>query len=528
MIENSVDELEQRLFKALAEYDWPETSQICQDLSAAINKDSDAVPTPRLKRIIHRLRRKRLFENIALLAEAAISSGNRDPQIRRQYAQCLIDQKLLSASEAVLREILSDSSTSKGEELEAIGLLGRVYKQRFVTAVQAGTDQKQPLLEQSINEYVQGSTLNPDSYWHSINVVALVMRGMREGMSLRDAPDASSLASGIFDLVKEKIESAVEGPKPWELATMLETQIALGQFDKAAETAYEYSMSPDADAFEIDSTLRQLIEIWQLDEAEPPGNKVLPILHSALLKREGGSVRIESKNAAKERINLEGTFGDNAPKSINWFKEGLDKSSSVARIETRDGRGIGTGTLVNRKDFFPGSEGLLLMTNAHVVSKHPADSGLMARQVRANFQGVEETFEIDEIVWSSPQRELDTSLLSIKGEPSAKPLRVSETPVQMDDPAPRLYVIGHPSGRDLEISLNDNRMVGANETFVHYRTPTEPGSSGSPVFDQYGWEVVALHHGGSDNLPRIDGSHGTYQANEGIAISAIQKEIGGA
>ena len=525
MIENSVDELEQRLSKALAEYDWPETGQICEDLAALINKDSDAVPTPRLKRIIHRLRRKRLFANISVLAEAAIGSGNRDPQIRRQYAQCLIDQNLLSAAESVLRDILSDSSTSKAEELEAIGLLGRVYKQRFVTAAQAETDQKQPFIEQAVKEYFLGYSRNNESYWHSINVVALVMRGIREGMSLSDAPDANSLASGIFDLVKGKIDSSVEGPKPWELATMLETQIALGQYAEAADTAYEYSMSPDADAFEIDSTLRQLIEIWQLDEAEPPGDKVLPILHAALLEREGGSVRIESKNAAKERINLEGTFGDNAPKSITWFKEGLDKSSSVARIETRDGRGIGTGGLFQRKDFFPDSEGLLLMTNAHVVSKHPADSGLMARQVRANFQGVEETFEIDEIVWSSPQRELDTSLLSIKGEPSAKPLQVSETAAQMDDPAPRLYVIGHPSGRDLEISLNDNRMVGANETFVHYRTPTEPGSSGSPVFDQYGWDVVALHHGGSDNLPRIDGSPGTYQANEGIAIQAIRNAI---
>jgi len=102
---------------------------------------------------------------------------------------------------------------------------------------------------------------------------------------------------------------------------------------------------------------------------------------------------------------------------------------------------------------------------------------------------------------------------------------VSDSTVEMDTPAPRVYVIGHPNGRDLEVSLNDSRMVGANERFVHYRTPTEPGSSGSPVFDQHGLAVVAVHHGGSDQLPRIDGTPGTYQAKEGFAVSAIQNAI---
>ena len=56
------------------------------------------------------------------------------------------------------------------------------------------------------------------------------------------------------------------------------------------------------------------------------------------------------------------------------------------------------------------------------------------------------------------------------------------------------------------------------------RTPTEPGSSGSPVFESNAWEVVALHHKGKENMKRIDGQDGFYQANEGIAIRRIQSE----
>ena len=37
--------------------------------------------------------------------------------------------------------------------------------------------------------------------------------------------------------------------------------------------------------------------------------------------------------------------------------------------------------------------------------------------------------------------------------------------------------------------------VNQNQARVRYRTNTEPGSSGSPVFDQ-NWNLVALHHSG--------------------------------
>jgi V8-like Glu-specific endopeptidase len=65
-------------------------------------------------------------------------------------------------------------------------------------------------------------------------------------------------------------------------------------------------------------------------------------------------------------------------------------------------------------------------------------------------------------------------------------------------------------------------MLACNDRLVHYRTPTEGGSSGSPVFDEEGWTVVALHHAGRRDMPRLDGK-GTYEANEGIQIHAIQQ-----
>lgn len=72
-------------------------------------------------------------------------------------------------------------------------------------------------------------------------------------------------------------------------------------------------------------------------------------------------------------------------------------------------------------------------------------------------------------------------------------------------------------------SIQDNLMLDFDEVNVHYRAPTEPGSSGSPVFDRY-WKLIALHHAGSEEMPKLHGG-GTYQANEGIWIGRIKQTL---
>jgi V8-like Glu-specific endopeptidase len=86
-----------------------------------------------------------------------------------------------------------------------------------------------------------------------------------------------------------------------------------------------------------------------------------------------------------------------------------------------------------------------------------------------------------------------------------------------------VYVVGHPGGRELTFSLSDNKVLGFRSPKLHYRTPTEGGSSGSPVFTA-DWDVLALHHAGSKNLSTLDGK-AEYPANEGIWIDAIRRGV---
>ena len=56
-------------------------------------------------------------------------------------------------------------------------------------------------------------------------------------------------------------------------------------------------------------------------------------------------------------------------------------------------------------------------------------------------------------------------------------------------------IIQHPNGEMKQIALRENQILDFFDAFLHYRTDTAPGSSGSPVFNDQ-WEIVALHHSG--------------------------------
>ena len=106
-----------------------------------------------------------------------------------------------------------------------------------------------------------------------------------------------------------------------------------------------------------------------------------------------------------------------------------------------------------------------------------------------------------------------------------------------------MYIIGYPRGGEMQFSLQDNRLLDhegppqglppvPERVRVHYFAPTEPGNSGSPVFDE-NWNCIALHHAGLKDDPdaglvgmqQLNGKDGDYSANEGIWIASIMAAI---
>ncbi|HJZ54083.1 MAG TPA: serine protease, partial [Gemmataceae bacterium] len=83
-----------------------------------------------------------------------------------------------------------------------------------------------------------------------------------------------------------------------------------------------------------------------------------------------------------------------------------------------------------------------------------------------------------------------------------------------------LLIAQHPDGKPLKLAVDTESVIGVNAggTRVRYATNTDPGSSGSPVFD-LDWNLVALHHLGDpayDHPPAY---------NQGVPIDKIRARI---
>jgi len=77
-----------------------------------------------------------------------------------------------------------------------------------------------------------------------------------------------------------------------------------------------------------------------------------------------------------------------------------------------------------------------------------------------------------------------------------------------------LYIIQHPLGQAQQVA-GDFFVKNGSKGAIFYKTPTEPGTSGAPVFNRTNWRVVALHS-----------SEDTFEhLREGIQIKSILSDL---
>jgi V8-like Glu-specific endopeptidase len=240
------------------------------------------------------------------------------------------------------------------------------------------------------------------------------------------------------------------------------------------------------------------------------------------------------RQAARHEGVLERIIAENDLQPSLFLGRGTAIAESVGRIALADG-GAGTGFLVGRR---------LLLTNNHVLPDAASAAGAF---VEFDFElgpdGRPEApaaFDLDPGTLFLTDAEIDASLVAVapaRGVVAGdkygwNKLLKQQGKIVIGEAA---NVIGHPSGRRKEIAVRNNRLLDQLPDFLHYEADTEPGNSGSPVFNDQ-WEVVALHHSG---VPRTndagqwlttdgavwDRSMGdaavAWVANEGARISVV-------
>jgi hypothetical protein len=518
--------------------------QAC-DVLSRLKGLSEVDDVAQAKALVEELRNACEYETMGQLAEAVSRWDPKDPKNRRLYAQYLIDTGKATAAIDVLKPLAQRLPQGHPELAEATGLLGRAYKQIFFDAGDKTSPGAREALKQAIAAYRRPWETAPAlNTWHGVNLVALLTRARRLG--LRVAPDLQpkEIAAALVATLEA---IPLEERNAWHLPTLAEARLGLADWDKVERHIRAYAAAPDAKAFLVASTLRQFTEVWDLETIDERGRGLVSILRARLLQLSGGGLEMKPADVQRlraqpepEEDQLEAVLGENGPQTFRWWKTGLDRALAVAAIRERLGSRIGTGFQVRAADLGPEpKDELLVLTNFHVVNAHGASPGIRPNVAEVVFEAVDQNkvHAVSKILWSSPPEQHDVALLRL-AEPvvGIQPLPITGTLPALDEEG-RVYVIGHPGGRDLAFSFQDNELLDhegppagkppiPGVCRVHYRAPTEGGSSGSPVFNAGYWEVVALHHkGGKLGMPRLNGKDGAYAANEGIGIQCIKEAM---
>ncbi|ANU10154.1 endonuclease [Planococcus antarcticus DSM 14505] len=225
-------------------------------------------------------------------------------------------------------------------------------------------------------------------------------------------------------------------------------------------------------------------------------------------------------NLAMERIiNKSDLF------PIAHLQAGLNVSKAVCRISIR-GRsgqleGYGTGFLVAPN---------LLLTNNHVLETAEAAMYAVAEfnyEDDVQFMPLEIiSFRLDPEALFVTDEALDFTLVAVE-ENNLSAVSLADFGYLPLLPKPGkilegeyVTIIQHPNGGPKAITIRENEVKFISSDFIHYVSDTEPGSSGSPVFNDQ-WMVVALHHAGIPDPT----DNNRWIANEGIRISSIIQHL---
>lgn len=287
-------------------------------------------------------------------------------------------------------------------------------------------------------------------------------------------------------------------------------------------------------ADQIDNTLLRVAENNPLGAEQDTDRLVARLQAKAALTRDEATVmargiealtRADAPKGGEERV-----YGSTIDFVSSVFLDrGAAACRAVARVAFRDGRAQGSGFLVSPR---------LFLTNHHVIGSAAAAASFCAEfdyeLDRNDRQRDASRFAFDSAAFfeTDERDDLDFTLIAI-GEKLSGPKRLSSfgwCPLSGAGDKHALgevaNIVQHPDGRLKEVVLRENRLVSRLDTVLHYVADTEPGSSGSPVFNNE-WRVIALHHWGGPWRQTADdkGKPVPREVNEGIRISAIVKDL---
>ncbi len=146
--------------------------------------------------------------------------------------------------------VLLDLISKRGPSSETYGILGRVYKDRWETAVKRGEKiLARGLLDKGIDAYLKGFEADWRDAYPGVNAVTL--------MELEDPPDPRRLQ--LIPVVTYAVERKIGAGKPdyWDYATLLELAV-LAKDEEKAMKALSDALAAVREVWEPETTARNL------------------------------------------------------------------------------------------------------------------------------------------------------------------------------------------------------------------------------------------------------------------------------
>lgn len=557
--------------------DLPALRATWNSLYGLLADPSMPIEAAAVRSVLTSLKMARAFDLLAQTADRALVRIPDDATIRCQYGQALIDSGQAHAGIEMLRTIARNPSASKEARDEAQGLMGRAAKQIYVDHVSRASAPYsvraafRPYLQQAIDNYATVFDANAPSinHWQGINIVALLCLARRDGHDQIGNPTNVAPEDVARRMIEALEPQAATTRDPWLLATLGEAGIAIGDPARASRHYEAFVRHRSTDAFALASAVRQLEQVWRLEAGEGWAEAILAILKAAQIAKPEGKFTLPgdglqelgdlatSREFKDRSTQLETMVPGGEYVKLGDLQRVVARAAAIAAVCDANGRTMGTGFLMRGGDLCESwGDGLVLITNAHVMSD-PRQPGAEPRSLNPNETrlvleaagGAPLQFD-PHVIFQSPVSEYDTAIVRItdtKSKLTPLPLADKSVPLDVENPATktgtRVSVIGHPLGGPLSLSLVGS-LSGANgvlvdmgpqraqdekPVYLHYRAPTEPGNSGSPVFETKNWGVIGLHHMGfsqfEGGLPKLRGLPGKNLANEGISIRSISDAI---
>lgn len=533
------DEAVNDLKDSIAEGDREAVAASIEELTTFLHWTDEVFPKRHAVRALRYLRQKSWRKQSALLSEALLQShlhsNQHAPEVRRYYAETLVDQGNLVAAHEILKTLQADTAGDPTESAHVHALRGRALSQIYLQAEIKSGERIKNCLQDAVNAYLEVYKADRKRHLvHGARAAALICRSVREMTEWSGVP-CKELGRDVLNAIRDKEE--FEGPLTLrDCCAAVEASLAVEDNEAAATWVQRCVEHSTDDATELNILYRNLIDVWELDTSDGNDALFLPLQQKLRLNvtkdLESSESALEAGAPVMQGVDFErvGVF-EASYRSLAWYQAGLKRAGSVARVEDRSQRPIATGMLIRGGDLNPqlGDE-IMLLTVAVAFATEEVRANLTFQTIAANEASISlhmqrdggepRRYDVKEALWSSSVEELDATLARLS-EPveDVSPLPIAKD-LPLADGQQRVYIIGHPLGGELAISLHDNLLLDHEPPKLHYRAATEPGSSGSPVFnDQF--QVIGMHHAGGLNMPRLHGRPGTYPANEGIWIQSI-------